>query len=75
MTVSETDRAAILGAVATHPDFRRRGYSRELVRTLATRLRREGKRVYVLSASQQNTRFYIHSGFSVTAGFKEIIFA
>ena len=72
MTVSETDRAVILGAVATHPDYRRRGLSRELVRTLATRLRCEGRRVYVLSASEANTRFYIHSGFTVIAGFKEI---
>ena len=73
MTVSETDDAAILGAVATHPDFRRRGLSRELVRTLASRLRREGRRVYVLSASEQNTRFYQHSGFIPIAEFKEIM--
>ena len=72
MTVSETKSAAILGAVATHPDYRRRGLSRELVRTLATRLRGEGRRVYVLSASEANTRFYQHSGFTVIAGFKEI---
>lgn len=72
MTVSETDRAAILGAVATHPDFRRRGLSRELVRTLAARLRGQGRRVYVFSASEANTRFYINSGFSVVAGFREI---
>ena len=73
MTVSETENAAILGAVATHPDFRRRGLSHELVRTLATRLRQEGRRVFVLSATEQNTRFYQHSGFEITAGFKEIM--
>ena len=72
MTVSETAFAAILGAVATHPDFRRRGLSRELVRSLATELRGEGRRVYVLSASENNTRFYQRSGFTVIAGFKEI---
>ena len=75
MTVSETKSAAILGAVATRPDYRRRGLSRELVRTLATRLRREGRRVFVLSASEQNTRFYQHSGFTVIADFKEIFSA
>lgn len=75
MTVSETECAAILGAVATHPDYRRRGLSRELVRTLATRLRREGRRVFVLSASEANTRFYINSGFGTIAGFKEIFTA
>ena len=72
MTVSETGNAAILGAVATRPDCRRRGFSRELVRTLATKLRREGRRVFVLSATDHNTRFYEHSGFTVAAGFKEI---
>ena len=75
MTVSETESAAILGAVATRQDFRRRGLSRELVRTLATRLREQGRRVYVLSASDANTRFYINSGFTVIAGFREIFFS
>lgn len=72
MTVSETENAVILGAVATHPDYRKRGLSRELVRTTATRLRGTGKRVYVLSASEANTRFYRNSGFETVAGFKEI---
>lgn len=72
MTVSETDHAVILGAVATHPDYRRRGLSRELVRTLATQMRREGRRVFVLSASGQNTVFYQNSGFTIIADFKEI---
>lgn len=72
MTVSETDMAVILGAVATHPEHRGKGLSRSLVRSLASRFRREGRRVYVLSASDGNTRFYINSGFEITAGFKEI---
>ena len=74
MTVSQADRSAILGAVATRPDCRGRGLSRSLVRTLATRLRREGKRVYVLSASDANTRFYINSGFTIVAGFRELFY-
>ncbi len=73
MTVSETADAAILGAVATHPDCRRRGLSRELVRTLASRITREGRAAYVFSASEANTRFYQHSGFEITAGFRELI--
>lgn len=73
MTVSEKDRAVILGAVATHPGYRRRGLSRELVRTIATRLRGEGRRVFVFSASDSNTRFYINSGFTIVAGFREIL--
>lgn len=72
MTVSETQDAAILGAVATHPDHRRRGLSRELVRTLASRITREGRAAFVFSASEANTRFYENSGFEIVAGFKEL---
>ncbi len=75
LTVSETSTAAILGAVATHPDFRRRGYSRKLVRVLATRLRGEGRRVFVLSASDSHTLFYQKSGFKIVADFKESFLA
>ena len=71
MTVSETSAAVILGAVATHPDFRRRGLSRELVRTLASRIRAQGREVYVFSAEEANTRFYERSGFEIIAGFQE----
>ena len=73
MTVSETESAAILGAVATHPDFRRRGLSRELVKTLASQITSQGRAAYVFSASVANTRFYQHSGFEVCADFTELI--
>lgn len=73
MTVSETESAAILGAVATHPDFRRRGLSRELVRTLASRITSQGRAAYVFSASEANTRFYQNSGFEICAGFTEFM--
>lgn len=73
MTVSETEYAAILGAVATHPDHRRRGLSRELVKTLASQIIRQGRAAYVFSASQANTRFYENSGFEIVAGFKELL--
>ena len=71
MTVSETGYAAIIGAVATHPDYRKRGLSRELVRTLSSRIRTQGRAVYVFSASPQNTRFYRNSGFEIAAAFTE----
>lgn len=72
MTVSETDSAAIIGAVATHPDFRRRGLSRRLVRSLACRISAQGRAVYVFSASEVNTRFYLGSGFEIFSGFREV---
>ena len=74
MTVSRTDCGAILGAVATRPDMRGRGLSRPLVRSMATSQRAEGRRVFVFSASEKNTRFYINSGFAVVAGFREIFY-
>lgn len=73
MTVSETESAAILGAVATHPDFRRRGLSRELVKTLASQITSQGRAAYVFSASVANTRFYQRSGFEICAEFTELI--
>ena len=72
MTVSETEYAAIIGAVATHPDYRRRGLSRELVRTLASHIKGQGRETYVFSASEQNTRFYQNSGFEIAAEFREL---
>lgn len=72
MTVCETETAAIIGAVATHPDHRRKGLSRRLVRTLAANISRQGRAVYVFSASEANTRFYQGSGFEVCAGFREL---
>ena len=73
MTVSETSSAVILGAVATHPDYRRRGLSRELVRTLASQINARGREAYVFSASEANTRFYQNSGFTICAEFAEIL--
>lgn len=72
MTVSETDDAVIIGAVATRPDYRRRGFARQVVRSLGDRMRARGKRVYVLSANERNTRFYQHSGFEIIGEFIEV---
>ena len=74
MTVSETSDAVIIGAVATHPAYRRRGLSRRLVRDLASRISSQGRAVYVFSASKANTRFYLGSGFELSAGFREMFF-
>ena len=73
MTVSETSFAVVLGAVATHPDYRRRGLSRELVRVLASRINAQGREAYVFSAGEANTRFYQNSGFATCAEFAETI--
>lgn len=75
MTVSESESAVVLGAVATRPEYRRQGLARALVRDLSARIRRGGRCVYVYSASDQNTRFYQNSGFIPVAGFREIFFS
>ena len=75
MTVSECESAVVLGAVATRPAFRRQGLARMLVRGLSSRIKRGGRRVFVYSASEDNTRFYENSGFIPAAGFKEIFFS
>ena len=72
MTVSQTEFAAIIGAVATHPDHRRKGLSRELVLTLASRITGQGRAAYVFSASEANTRFYQGSGFDAAYEFTEL---
>lgn len=74
MTVSECESAVVLGAVATRPDYRRRGLARSLVRSTASRIKGGGRRVFVYSASDANTQFYLNSGFRIVAGFKEFFF-
>ena len=66
-------RRGIIHHLCVHPDFRRRGLSRELVRTLASQLNAQGREAYVFSASEANTRFYQNSGFAVCAEFAEYI--
>ncbi len=62
VTVAESEDAVILGAVATRPEYRKRGYSRAVVKTMGERFSQERK-VYVFSLSEKNTRFYEKSGF------------
>ena len=73
MTVSDAESAVILGAVATHPDFRFRGLSRRVVTALANDCLAMKKRVFVFSAKEENTRFYERSGFDVVSRFCEKI--
>ena len=47
MTVAESDNGAVLGAVACLPDFRRKGYGSQVVRSLTARLLAQNKRVYL----------------------------
>lgn len=64
MTVSYTDFSVILGAVATHPLHRKRGYAGFVVSTLANKFFDYGK-VYIYTTIAKNTLFYKSLGFEI----------
>lgn len=71
MTVSEAKRAVIIGAVATRPEYRQRGLSRQIVISLSEKYAKQNKAVFVFSANEKNTRFYENSGFEKLYQFTE----
>ena len=65
MTVAEGERIALIGAVATHPDYRRRGYASACVSTLAAQLQNEGRQVLLSPKNETAARVYAKLGFAV----------
>ena len=63
MTVTEWDDGAVIGAVATHPDHRRRGYAARCVTELAAQLQQMGKTVYICPKNEGAQRLYERLGF------------
>lgn len=63
MTLAETDNGAVLGALATDPDYRRKGYGAFLIRYINNRLVREEKKVFLHRAPDENVEFYNKLGF------------
>ena len=59
-TLCEGERGAMLGMVVTHPDYRRRGLSGELLRTLCAELPGE---VFLAAYSEGARRLYEKLGF------------
>ncbi len=66
MVLFRTDKAALLGAVATVPYFRGRGVARALVTRLANEELANGRRVQLLCKSDSIVEFYKSIGFTVT---------
>lgn len=64
MTVSYTDFSVILGAVATHPDYRKQGLGACVVGALARRYSYTNN-VYIYTTVKRNTLFYQGIGFEV----------
>ncbi len=69
MTVAETQDAAVIGAVATLPQHRKKGYAAMCLQALIQTLRAEqpGRAVYILPKDVSLQRFYENSGFSVVS--------
>ena len=65
MTVAEREDAALIGAVATHPDFRRRGYAGACVSALSAQLQSEGKHVLLSPKNAAAASVYTGLGFTV----------
>ena len=65
MVLFRTDRAALLGAVATKPQFRGRGVARSLVLGFAEEELRQGRRVELLCKNGSIVEFYKSIGFDV----------
>ncbi len=63
MTLAETKDGAVLGALATDPDFRRRGYGAFLIKYINNALVKEGKSVFLHRAPDENIEFYNKLGF------------
>lgn len=66
MVLFRTDKASLLGAVATVPEFRGRGVARALVTRLANEELTKGNRVELLCKSDSIVEFYKSIGFTVT---------
>ncbi len=72
MTVSECRQAALIGAVATLPKARGKGYASRCVLTLTGRLQRMGKRVLLSPKNDRAFAIYTHLGFTPCGEWGEV---
>ena len=63
MTLAESEDSAVLGALATLPTARNRGYGSFLIKFLCNQLIAENKSVYLHRAKNENIEFYNNLGF------------
>lgn len=64
MTVAECSTAALIGAVATRPCARGKGYASACVLTLSAQLQNEGKRALLSPKNEYAHRLYTRIGFT-----------
>lgn len=74
MTVAESDRAAVLGAVSCDPEYRRRGFGSSLIKHITNILVEENKAVYLHRAENDNVEFYKNLGFTEYGSWREYYF-
>ncbi|MBQ5841011.1 MAG: GNAT family N-acetyltransferase [Clostridia bacterium] len=70
LTVAQAGRGALLGQVATHADYRRRGYAGLCINSLIYRL--QGKDLYILPANDTAASLYKTLGFCPCGGWAEL---
>ncbi|MCH5298299.1 MAG: GNAT family N-acetyltransferase [Ruminococcus sp.] len=63
MTLAESDDSAVLGALATDPDYRNSGFGTFLIKYINNVLVNEGKSVFLHRAPDENIDFYNKLGF------------
>ncbi len=74
MTVAETETDAVLGAVASHPDCRSKGYGSFMVKSITNELLKENKNIYLHRALDKNVSFYSNLGYKVLGKWCEYYF-
>ena len=70
MTVAETQQDALLGAVATHPEWRRRGLASLCIKKLISAM--GNKTVHISPVDEYARRLYESLGFVVSGSFAEL---
>ena len=70
MTVVETPTAAILGQIATHPDFRRQGMAATCIKSTISLCKAE--KLYILPLNENARRLYENLGFVACGGWAEL---
>ena len=73
MTTAEDDRAAVIGAVATLPEYRGRGYAGEVVCSLAAALQAAGKTVYLSPKNEHARNLYRRLGFIPCGRYGQVV--
>lgn len=68
MFTFESERGAVIGAVATHRDFRGKGYASDIVKELCTAAQKEKKDVFLMCRDDK-VPFYQKLNFQITGEF------